>query len=68
MYMYVSQFEVKPTRLLLMSLTDGVTDFQAMEYQPIPQINSELIPGSKVSQPHQLLIINSISDIHVYSE
>lgn len=44
------QFEPKPTRLLLMSLTDGMSDFQAMEYQPIPQLNTELTPGAKVSQ------------------
>jgi RecQ-mediated genome instability protein 1 len=44
----IRNFEPKPTRLLLMSLTDGVTDVQAMEYQPIPQLNTELVPGTKL--------------------
>lgn len=34
-----------------MSLTDGVIDFQAMEYQPIPQLSAELTPGTKVGMP-----------------
>jgi RecQ-mediated genome instability protein 1 len=41
-------FEPKPTRLLLLSLTDGVTDFQAMEYHPIPQLTTDLTPGAKL--------------------
>lgn len=40
--------EPKPTRLLLLQLSDGVRELQAMEYQPIPQLNVELLPGTKV--------------------
>ena len=41
--------EPKPNRLLLLELTDGVTNLQAMEYQPIKQLNvQQLLPGAKV--------------------
>ena len=40
--------EPKPTRLLLLSISDGVHELQAMEYQPIPQLSAELFPGTKV--------------------
>ncbi len=40
----------KPTRMMLLSLTDGVVDFQGMEYQPIPQLSVQTVhPGAKVS-------------------
>ena len=39
-----------------MSLTDGENGVQAMEYQPIPQLNTEVLPGTKVS----------IWNIHMY--
>ena len=42
--------EPKANRLLLLELTDGVADLQAMEYQPIKQLNmQQLLPGAKVS-------------------
>ena len=41
--------EPKANRLLLLELTDGVADLQAMEYQPIKQFNvQQLLPGVKV--------------------
>ena len=41
--------EPKANRLLLLELTDGVTNLQAMEYQPIKQLNvQQLLPGAKV--------------------
>ena len=41
--------ESKANRLLLLELTDGVADLQAMEYQPIKQLNmQQLLPGAKV--------------------
>lgn len=41
--------EPKANRLLLFELTDGVTNLQAMEYQPIKQLNvQQLLPGAKV--------------------
>ena len=43
--------EPKVNRLLLLELTDGVADLQAMEYQPIKQLNvQQLLPGAKVGQ------------------
>ena len=35
-------------RLLLMDVTDGVTEIQAMEYSQIPQLNSKIETGAKV--------------------
>lgn len=41
--------EPKGNRLLLLELTDGVMDLQAMEYQPVAQLNpAQLLPGAKV--------------------
>ena len=36
--------------MLLLKLTDGVTDVQGMEYQPIPQLSVDTPPGTKVVQ------------------
>ena len=48
--------EPKGNRLLLLELTDGVMDLQAMEYHPVAQLNpAQLLPGAKV---------NSIFAIH----
>ncbi|XP_078071524.1 recQ-mediated genome instability protein 1 [Mustelus asterias] len=41
-------WEVKPTRMLMLQLTDGVQELQGMEYQPIPALYSDLSPGTKV--------------------
>ncbi|XP_041042974.1 recQ-mediated genome instability protein 1 [Carcharodon carcharias] len=41
-------WEAKPTRMLMLQLTDGVQELQAMEYQSIPALNSSLSPGTKV--------------------
>ena len=46
--MSLLQHESKPTRLLLLNLTDGVVEFQAMEYQSIPQLHTQVLPGTKV--------------------
>ena len=42
------QSDPKPTRMLLLNITDGTTDCQAMEYQPIPQVSVDTTPGTKV--------------------
>ena len=43
--------EPKANRLLLLELTDGVTDLQAMEYQPLTRLNvQQLLPGAKVKK------------------
>lgn len=35
-------------RVLLLTLTDGIQEVKAMEYEPIPQININLQPGVKI--------------------
>ncbi|XP_069786112.1 recQ-mediated genome instability protein 1 isoform X2 [Narcine bancroftii] len=41
-------WEAKPTRMLMMQLTDGVQGLQAMEYHPIPALHCNLSPGTKI--------------------
>nr|XP_023658830.1 recQ-mediated genome instability protein 1 [Paramormyrops kingsleyae]XP_023658831.1 recQ-mediated genome instability protein 1 [Paramormyrops kingsleyae] len=41
-------WESKPTRMLLLRLTDGVQNLEGMEYQPIPFLNVNLHPGTKI--------------------
>uniref|UniRef100_UPI00398F4CAB recQ-mediated genome instability protein 1 n=1 Tax=Pristiophorus japonicus TaxID=55135 RepID=UPI00398F4CAB len=41
-------WEAKPTRMLMLQLTDGVQELQGMEYQPIPALHSSLSPGTKI--------------------
>ena len=41
--------EPKANRLLLLELSDGVTNLQAMEFQPLTQLSQQqLLPGPKV--------------------
>ncbi|XP_006135935.2 recQ-mediated genome instability protein 1 [Pelodiscus sinensis] len=42
-------WEAKPTRMLMMQLTDGIHQIQGMEYQPVPVLNSNLPPGTKIT-------------------
>ncbi|XP_039606522.1 recQ-mediated genome instability protein 1 [Polypterus senegalus] len=41
-------WEMKPSRLLMLQLTDGVQHLQGMEYQHIPCLHTELHPGTKI--------------------
>ncbi|KAM8866023.1 recQ-mediated genome instability protein 1 [Synchiropus picturatus] len=41
-------WEAKPTRMLLMQVTDGVQTLEAMEYKPITALNTALRPGVKL--------------------
>ncbi|XP_076445146.1 uncharacterized protein LOC143283032 [Babylonia areolata] len=41
-------WEPKPSRMLLLKMTDGHTELQGMEYRPIPALNASLQPGFKV--------------------
>ncbi|XP_004639448.1 recQ-mediated genome instability protein 1 [Octodon degus] len=41
-------WEVKPSRMLMLQLTDGVVHIQGMEYQSIPVLRSDLPPGTKI--------------------
>ena len=52
--------EPKVNRLLLLELTDGVTNLQAMEYQPIKQLNAQqLLPGAKVMALYYYAILKA---------
>ncbi|XP_069481967.1 recQ-mediated genome instability protein 1 [Ambystoma mexicanum] len=41
-------WEAKPTRMLMVQLTDGVQHIQGMEYQPVPVLHSNIPPGTKI--------------------
>uniref|UniRef100_A0A8C8VMS0 RecQ-mediated genome instability protein 1 n=1 Tax=Pelusios castaneus TaxID=367368 RepID=A0A8C8VMS0_9SAUR len=41
-------WEAKPTRMLMLQLTDGIHQIQGMEYQPVPVLHSNLLPGTKI--------------------
>ncbi|KAJ8380902.1 hypothetical protein SKAU_G00016800, partial [Synaphobranchus kaupii] len=41
-------WEAKPTRMLMLQLTDGVQDLEALEYQPVPALSTDLPPGTKL--------------------
>lgn len=42
-------WEAKPTRMLMLQLTDGIHQIQGMEYQPVPVLCSTLPPGTKIT-------------------
>ncbi|NWI63751.1 RMI1 protein, partial [Todus mexicanus] len=42
-------WEAKPTRMLMLQLTDGIHQVQGMEYQPVPVLHSNLPPGTKIT-------------------
>ncbi|KFQ42794.1 PREDICTED: recQ-mediated genome instability protein 1 [Nestor notabilis] len=42
-------WEAKPTRMLMLQLTDGIHQIQGMEYQPVPVLHSHLPPGTKIT-------------------
>lgn len=42
-------WEAKPTRMLMLQLTDGIHQIQGMEYQPVPVLHSSLPPGTKIT-------------------
>ncbi|XP_015923015.2 recQ-mediated genome instability protein 1 isoform X2 [Parasteatoda tepidariorum] len=44
----VPAWEAKPTRMLMLNLTDGCTTVQGMEYRPINTLSLSLPPGVKV--------------------
>lgn len=41
-------WEAKPTRMLMLQLTDGIHHIQGMEYHPLPVLRSNLPPGTKM--------------------
>lgn len=48
-------WEARPTRMLLLQVTDGVQSLEAMEYQPIPALSSALRPGAKLQLQGQMV-------------
>ncbi|AWP07228.1 putative recQ-mediated genome instability protein 1 [Scophthalmus maximus] len=48
-------WEARPTRMLLLQVTDGVQSLEAMEYQPIPTLSSALRPGAKLQLQGQMV-------------
>ncbi|NXK47593.1 RMI1 protein, partial [Chauna torquata] len=42
-------WEAKPTRMLMLQLTDGIHQIQGMEYQPVSVLHSNLPPGTKIT-------------------
>ncbi|KAJ8285428.1 hypothetical protein GJAV_G00026690, partial [Gymnothorax javanicus] len=41
-------WEASPVRMLMLQLTDGVQDVEALEYKPVPTLNADLPPGTKL--------------------
>lgn len=41
-------WEARPSRMLMLQLTDGITQVQGMEYQSIPALHGALPPGTKI--------------------
>lgn len=41
-------WEAKPSRMLMLLLTDGIVQIQGMEYHSIPALHSDLPPGTKI--------------------
>ncbi|XP_058491189.1 recQ-mediated genome instability protein 1 isoform X2 [Solea solea] len=48
-------WEARPTRMLLLQITDGVQSLEAMEYQPIPALSTALRPGAKLQLQGQMV-------------
>ncbi|NXJ69777.1 RMI1 protein, partial [Rostratula benghalensis] len=46
---FPKSWEAKPTRMLMLQLTDGIHQIQGMEYQPVPVLHSNLPPGTKIT-------------------
>ncbi|XP_023228569.1 recQ-mediated genome instability protein 1-like [Centruroides sculpturatus] len=44
----LNTWEIKPTRMLMLTLTDGVQILKGMEYKPIPFLHTKLPSGTKV--------------------
>lgn len=41
-------WESKPSRMLMLQLTDGIQNIQGMEYQAVPVLHAGLPPGTKI--------------------
>ncbi|KAM6958778.1 recQ-mediated genome instability protein 1 [Aplochiton taeniatus] len=50
-----SSGDSKSTRMLLLQITDGVQNLEAMEYRPIPAFNTSMRPGVKLQLKGQIV-------------
>uniref|UniRef100_A0A8C5LXV2 RecQ-mediated genome instability protein 1 n=1 Tax=Leptobrachium leishanense TaxID=445787 RepID=A0A8C5LXV2_9ANUR len=41
-------WEAKPNRMLMIQFTDGTHQIQGMEYRPLPSLNANIPPGTKI--------------------
>ncbi|XP_031712150.1 recQ-mediated genome instability protein 1 [Anarrhichthys ocellatus] len=48
-------WEARPTRMLLLQVTDGVQSLEAMEYQSVPALSTALRPGVKLQLQGQMV-------------
>ncbi|XP_061879960.1 LOW QUALITY PROTEIN: recQ-mediated genome instability protein 1 [Entelurus aequoreus] len=48
-------WEARPTRMLLLQVTDGVQSLEAMEYQTVPALSTALRPGVKLQLQGQMV-------------
>ncbi|XP_056275735.1 recQ-mediated genome instability protein 1 isoform X1 [Pseudoliparis swirei] len=48
-------WETRPTRMLLLQVTDGVQSLEAMEYQSVPALSTALRPGVKLQLQGQMV-------------
>lgn len=53
-------FSNKKKRVMRLELTDGVRHIQAMEYTPLPVLNSKLPPGTKLCITGPVQVVNHI--------
>ncbi|GAA6106811.1 recQ-mediated genome instability protein 1 [Tachysurus ichikawai] len=49
-------WEAKPTRMLMLQLTDGVQNLEAIEYRPIPALSANLPPGTKLQVVGRVMV------------
>ncbi|XP_040051474.2 recQ-mediated genome instability protein 1 [Gasterosteus aculeatus] len=48
-------WEARPSRMLLLQVTDGVQSLEAMEYRPVPALSTALRPGVKLQLQGQMV-------------
>lgn len=49
-------WEAKPTRMLMLQLTDGVQNLEGIEYRPIPTLGANLPPGTKLQVVGRVMV------------
>lgn len=49
-------WEAKPSRMLMLQLTDGVQSLEGIEYRPIPALSADLPPGTKLQVVGRVMV------------